>query len=115
MPLCRLLVRVRDAQELRFLEGPPEQLQANRQTLPVQLREAAGQRDAAVTGEVGGDGEDVGQVHAHRVVAAFADIGTMTDERWAQTFKAASDLGLAPKDLDVKKAYTLQFLPQKPK
>jgi len=47
--------------------------------------------------------------------ATAADTGTMTDERWAQTFKAASDLGLAPKDLDVKKAYTLQFLPQKSK
>ncbi|HET9160199.1 MAG TPA: ABC transporter substrate-binding protein [Caulobacteraceae bacterium] len=40
-----------------------------------------------------------------------AQIGTMTDARWADTFKVASDLGLVPKDLDVHKAYTLQYLP----
>jgi NitT/TauT family transport system substrate-binding protein len=41
-----------------------------------------------------------------------AQIGTMTDQRWAQTFEVAADLGLAPRDLDVHRAYTLQFLPQ---
>ena len=44
--------------------------------------------------------------------AAPADTGAMTDAKWAQTFKAAADLGLAPKDLDVRKAYALQFLPK---
>lgn len=39
-------------------------------------------------------------------------IGTMTDARWAETFKTASDLGLAPAGLDYHKIYALQFLPK---
>jgi len=37
-------------------------------------------------------------------------IGAMTDARWAEFFKAASEEGLYPKDLDYRRAYTLQFL-----
>lgn len=39
-------------------------------------------------------------------------IGAMTDQRWADFFKVASDQGVYPKDLDYRKAYTLQFVKQ---
>jgi NitT/TauT family transport system substrate-binding protein len=38
--------------------------------------------------------------------------GAMTDARWAEFFKVASDQGVYPKDLDVRSAYTLEFLPE---
>ena len=38
-------------------------------------------------------------------------IGTMTDEKWRDFFTVASGLGVYPKGLDWKAAYTLQFLP----
>ena len=37
-------------------------------------------------------------------------IGTMTDERWRNFFNFAADAGLFPKDLDLSRAYTLQFV-----
>jgi len=37
-------------------------------------------------------------------------VGAMTDARWAAFFKLASDQGVYPKDLDYKRAYTLQFI-----
>jgi NitT/TauT family transport system substrate-binding protein len=37
-------------------------------------------------------------------------IGTMTDERWAQTFKILSESGVVPAGFDYRKAYTLQFV-----
>jgi NitT/TauT family transport system substrate-binding protein len=40
------------------------------------------------------------------------DVGAMSDARWAEFFKVASDQGVYPKDMDFKKAYTLQFLPK---
>jgi NitT/TauT family transport system substrate-binding protein len=40
-------------------------------------------------------------------------IGAMTDERWHDFFRFAADAGLHPKDLDLSKAYTLQFVNQK--
>ncbi|HEX6112431.1 MAG TPA: hypothetical protein VFZ10_08990, partial [Geminicoccaceae bacterium] len=40
-------------------------------------------------------------------------IGAMTDERWRNFFQFAADAGLYPKDLDLSKAYTLQFVNQK--
>jgi len=39
-------------------------------------------------------------------------IGQMTDARWAEFYKIASDQGVYPKDMDYKSAYTLQFLPK---
>lgn len=39
-------------------------------------------------------------------------VGQMTDARWAEFFKVASDQGVYPKDMDYKGAYTLQFLPK---
>ncbi len=42
--------------------------------------------------------------------AAIAGIGAMTDERWAEFFKVASEQGVYPKDMDYKRAYTLDFL-----
>ena len=40
-------------------------------------------------------------------------IGAMTDERWQDFFQFAADAGLYPADLDLSKAYTLQFVNQK--
>jgi len=36
--------------------------------------------------------------------------GSMTDARWAAFFKVASDQGVYPKDLDYRRAYSLQFV-----
>ena len=40
-------------------------------------------------------------------------IGAMTDQRWHGFFKFAADAGLYPKDLDLSRAYTLQFVNKK--
>jgi NitT/TauT family transport system substrate-binding protein len=40
-------------------------------------------------------------------------IGAMTDARWQGFFESAADVGLYPKDLDYKRAYTLQFVDKK--
>jgi NitT/TauT family transport system substrate-binding protein len=40
-------------------------------------------------------------------------IGAMTDQRWRNFFSFAADAGLYSKDLDLAKAYTLQFVNQK--
>ncbi len=37
-------------------------------------------------------------------------IGAMSDDRWAQAFKVATDAGVYPKTMDYKRGYTLQFL-----
>ena len=37
----------------------------------------------------------------------------MTDRRWQDFFKFAADAGLYPKDLDLARAYTLQFVNRK--
>ncbi len=42
--------------------------------------------------------------------AEAGGIGIMTDTRWAQFFEVASSQGVYPKDLDFKRAYTLQFV-----
>ncbi len=53
------------------------------------------------------------KLKAYAVVepADGAQIGTMTAARWSAFADMAKGLGLAPKDLDVTKAYTLQFPP----
>jgi NitT/TauT family transport system substrate-binding protein len=40
-------------------------------------------------------------------------IGAMTDARWQAFFESAAAVGLYPKELDFKKAYTLQFVDKK--
>ncbi len=40
-------------------------------------------------------------------------IGAMTDARWQSFFQFAVDVGLYPADLDLSRAYTLQFVNQK--
>ncbi|MGH6918068.1 MAG: ABC transporter substrate-binding protein [Geminicoccaceae bacterium] len=40
-------------------------------------------------------------------------IGAMTDERWQSFFQFAADAGLYPKDLDLSRAYTTQFVNNK--
>lgn len=41
-------------------------------------------------------------------------LGVMTDARWKATFDFMAKAGMVPKDLDYKKAYTLEFLPEEP-
>jgi NitT/TauT family transport system substrate-binding protein len=45
--------------------------------------------------------------------AAKLGIGAMTAERWAEFYQTTVDQGLYPKDLDITKAYTLQFINKK--
>lgn len=42
-------------------------------------------------------------------------VGAMTDQRWADFFKAAAAEGLYPKDLDYRKGYTLEFVKDLPR
>lgn len=76
MPVGRLFVGVSDLEEAAFGEGGAKELQADRELWAggVLLGEAAGEADAADAGEVGGDREDVGQVHREWVFRAFADL-----------------------------------------
>jgi NitT/TauT family transport system substrate-binding protein len=37
-------------------------------------------------------------------------IGAMTDARWAEFYNAASAVGMYPKGIDYKRAYTLRFV-----
>jgi NitT/TauT family transport system substrate-binding protein len=46
--------------------------------------------------------------------AATKGIGVMTDARWKQIYEFLAAADLLPKDLDYKKAYTLEFLPKTP-
>ena len=40
-------------------------------------------------------------------------IGAMTEARWRDFFDTMSNAGVYPKDLDFRKAYTLQFVNKK--
>ncbi len=42
--------------------------------------------------------------------AKTAGLGVMTDARWAEFFKVASEQGVYPPTMDYKRAYTLQFV-----
>jgi NitT/TauT family transport system substrate-binding protein len=44
------------------------------------------------------------------VESGNAGVGGMTDERWAEFFKIASEQGVYPGDMDYRSAYTLDFL-----
>jgi hypothetical protein len=44
------------------------------------------------------------------VDGAGAPIGTMSDDRWAQSFKLAVDAGVYPKTMDYERGYTLAFV-----
>lgn len=51
------------------------------------------------------------KMRAYGIVAKNG-VGAMTDARWAEFFKVAADQGVYPKDMDYKRAYTLQFTPK---
>ncbi len=71
VPVGRLLIPVRDVQDLRLAEIIPLHLQPDGQAAPV---EATGNRHRRRAGQVAGDGEDVVQVHLHRIVGLGADL-----------------------------------------
>jgi len=54
------------------------------------------------------------KMRAYRIVASGdakdQGLGAMTDKRWADFFAVASGMGVFPKTLDYKAAYTLQFV-----
>ncbi|ATQ43817.1 ABC transporter substrate-binding protein [Caulobacter mirabilis] len=45
--------------------------------------------------------------------AVTGGVGVMTDARWAEFFKVASEQGVYPKDMDYKSAYSLDFVGKK--
>jgi NitT/TauT family transport system substrate-binding protein len=47
--------------------------------------------------------------------ASSAGIGTMSDTRWASIFAVMSEIGLYPKDMQFRSAYSLDFVPTKSK
>ena len=51
---------------------------------------------------------------AHGIVesgdALKLGIGAMTDARWAEFYRVTSTLGMYPKGIDYKRAYTLRFV-----
>ena len=70
MPVARLLVLVRDAEEQALGKVPGGELQPNRQAGAV---EPAGDRKRGQAGERRRDGEHVAEVHLHRVLGARAE------------------------------------------
>ena len=52
------------------------------------------------------------KMRSYGIVGKDGEIGQMSDARWTEFFKVASEQGVYPKDMDFKKAYTLQFLPK---
>ncbi|UAL09455.1 ABC transporter substrate-binding protein [Caulobacter segnis] len=52
------------------------------------------------------------KMRSYGIVGKDGEIGQMSDARWAEFFKVASEQGVYPKAMDFKKAYTLQFLPK---
>ncbi|WP_428531343.1 ABC transporter substrate-binding protein [Rhodopila sp.] len=59
----------------------------------------------------------IGTLKAHGILdsgdALTSGIGAMTDQRWAEFYQSTVAAGVYPKGLDVKKAYTLQFVDHK--
>ena len=68
MKLRRLLEGVRRLQQVGLAEHRPHELQADGQAPG---RKAAGHRNAGNPAQVGGNGEDVRQVHGQRVIHLF--------------------------------------------
>jgi len=50
------------------------------------------------------------KIKSYGLVETPAGIGAMSDARWTEFFDVASSQGVYPKDLDYKRAYTLQFV-----
>ena len=62
---------VRDLEELGLGERLAEELQADGELAAFEIGKSARDRDAADAGEVGGDGEDIREIHLQRIVRAF--------------------------------------------
>ena len=52
------------------------------------------------------------KMRSYGIVGKDGEIGQMSDARWAEFFKVAAEQGVYSRDMDFKKAYTLQFLPK---
>lgn len=52
------------------------------------------------------------KMRSYGIIGKDGEIGQMSDARWGEFFKVASEQGVYPKDMDFKTAYTLQFLPK---
>lgn len=57
------------------------------------------------------------QMRSHGIVesgdALTGGLGAMSDARWAEFFRVASEQGVYPKDMDYRSAYTLEFVTPK--
>lgn len=51
------------------------------------------------------------KLRSNGIVGSGAEVGRMTDARWAEFFRVASSQGVYPETLDPRRAYTLDFLP----
>ena len=68
MPFRGLLVGMADAEETAFSEGASQKLESYGKIDSVSVGKAAGEAQTADAGEVGGDREDVGQIHFEGIV-----------------------------------------------
>jgi NitT/TauT family transport system substrate-binding protein len=52
------------------------------------------------------------KMREHDLVGSGATVGSMTEARWKAMFDVAADQGVYARDLDWKRAFTLEFLPR---
>ena len=68
VPLGGLFVGMSDPQQSALAEGAAKELKSHRQVDAVAVGESAREAQTAYAGQIGGDREDVGQVHLERVI-----------------------------------------------
>lgn len=54
----------------------------------------------------------IGEMRKNAMLGTRENVGSMTDDRWAAFYREMAALGIVQKGLDVKAAYTLEFLPK---
>ena len=69
-----MLVGVGNVEEAGFVERLADELEADGELDAVDGGEAAGDGDAGIAREVGGDGENVREIHFQRVAGALAGL-----------------------------------------
>ena len=95
--IVRAFIRATAEGYARFLANPASAFAAIKQANPQMDDELMRQTHQIMKG-------------AHLVERAGAKPGTMTDARWAETFKLLSDTGVLPASFDYRKAYSLEFI-----
>src|SRR5262249_49603673 len=72
VPICALLVGVRDLQNARFIECFADELQTDRQAMTADVSEPARYADSANSRQVRCNSENIGEIHLQWVRDAFA-------------------------------------------